>query len=140
MNTREHPSNLVTSNQHTRSVTLLAGTCISPSGNLRRRTRKARRHIKDRAPVKEVTRAKKERHRLSRHDRVVFRRGEVRETESVPQHDVCVINGTARTSGFDPGGQTFRGFAGGLGHVAASWVDLVVVIWGTKLGMEHDME
>lgn len=66
-------------------------------------------------------------HRLRRHDGEVFRRWEVREAESVPQHDIFVVEVRARVGG-DPGWDALGGFAGGLGHVAPGGVELGVVV------------
>jgi hypothetical protein len=72
-----------------------------------RGTSKARRHIEDRVAVEEVTRSKKQSHRLSRHDRVVFRGGEMGQTESMPENDIRVIDRAVRASGFNPSWETF---------------------------------
>jgi hypothetical protein len=51
------------------------------------------------------------------------------QTESMPENDIRVIDGAVRASGFNPSWETFRRFAGGLGYVATSWVDLFIVVW-----------
>lgn len=67
-------------------------------------------------------------HRLRGHDGEVLGRGEVRQPEGVPEHDVLLVQG-CRGRGGDPGGQALRGRAGGLRDVAAGGVELGVVVW-----------
>lgn len=90
-------------NLHTRPITLLAVTPGPPSSNLRRRLSKTRRHIQSRVTSEEVPGSKEHGHRLSRHDRVIFRRGEMCQAKCVPEHDVCVVDGGVGTGFFDPG-------------------------------------
>ena len=61
------------------------------------------------------------------HHREVLGRGEVREAESVPQHDVFVVEIGGGVGG-DPGWEALGGFAGGLWDVAACGVELGVVV------------
>ena len=112
--------------QHARPITLLTTTILFPRGNLRRGSRIARRDIEGRVAIEEVPRTQEQRHRLSRHDGVVFRRREMRETECVPQDNIGVVDGTAWTRGLNPGWKTLRGLAGGLGDVVTGWVDFFV--------------
>jgi hypothetical protein len=51
----------------------------------------------------------------------------MRKAEGMPEDDVRVYDVGGRVGG-DPGGETLGGFAGGLGDVAACWVDLCVVV------------
>jgi hypothetical protein len=67
-------------------------------------------------------------HRLRRHNRKILRRREMRQSESVPQHDVLVVKARVGVRG-DPGGDALRGLAGGLGDVAAGGVELAVFVW-----------
>lgn len=53
----------------------------------------------------------------------------MRQAKSMPQNNICVINGAMRPRGLDPCGQSMRGLARGLGDMASSRVDLVVGIW-----------
>ena len=53
----------------------------------------------------------------------------MRQTESVPQHDVLVVEVCVRVRG-DPGGDALGGFARGLGDVAAGGVELAVFVCG----------
>jgi len=62
------------------------------------------------------------------YDRVVLRRREVRQAERVPEHNVRVVQAGGGVRG-DPGREALGGLAGGLGHVAARRVDLVVVVY-----------
>lgn len=71
-------------------------------------------------------------HRLSRHDGEVLGRREVRQPEGVPEHDVGVGDAGVWRGG-DPRRQALRGLAGGLGHVAAGRVELVVRVCGVVL-------
>jgi hypothetical protein len=50
------------------------------------------------------------------------------DTKGVPEDDVGVLEIFVWV-GFDPGGDALRGFAGGLGDVAACWVELRVVVY-----------
>jgi hypothetical protein len=52
----------------------------------------------------------------------------MRQSESVPQHDVFVVEAGGRVGG-DPGWKALGGFAGGLWDVAAGGVELGVVVW-----------
>lgn len=45
-----------------------------------------------RVPLKEVSWPQKQRNRLRGHNRKVFGRGEVRDSKSVPENNVCVGN------------------------------------------------
>lgn len=49
----------------------------------------------------------------------------MRDAESMPENDVCVIDLCGGIGG-NPGGKSLRGFARGLGDVATCRVDLVV--------------
>ena len=51
----------------------------------------------------------------------------MREAESVPQHDVFVVEIGGGVGG-DPGWEALGGFAGGLWDVAACGVELGVVV------------
>ena len=51
------------------------------------------------------------------------------DAESVPDDDVGVVEAFVRVGG-DPSGEAGRGGAGGLGDVAAGWVELVVCVLG----------
>lgn len=51
----------------------------------------------------------------------------MRDAEGVPEYNVGVLD-TLVGGGFNPFGETPRGFAGGLRHVAAGGVELVVAI------------
>ena len=82
-------------------------------------------HIERRIPHEEVSRAQQQGHRLRRHDGVIFWRREVRDAESVPEHNVFVID-LLGGIGFDPLRQSHRRLSRGLGNVAASRVDLVI--------------
>lgn len=64
-------------------------------------------------------------HRLSRHDRVILRRREMRDAKGVPEDHVRVVELALRI-GCDPGWDALRWLARGLRDVAAGWVDLVV--------------
>lgn len=75
-------------------------------------------------------------HRLRRHDGKVLGRREVRQTEGVPEHDVGVVDAGVWRGG-DPRRQALRGLAGGLGHVAAGGVELVVRVCGAVLVCGH---
>jgi hypothetical protein len=53
----------------------------------------------------------------------------MRQPESVPQHDVFVVEVCGGVGG-DPGWEALGGFAGGLRDVAAGGVELGVVVLG----------
>lgn len=53
----------------------------------------------------------------------------MRQSKGVPQHDVLVVKACVGVRG-DPGGDALRGFAGGLGDVAAGGVELAVFVCG----------
>ena len=62
------------------------------SQNLTRRPRIRRRHIKRRIAQEEVPRPEQQRHRLSRHDWIVFWAGKVDDAERVPEDDVFIVD------------------------------------------------
>lgn len=68
------------------STTRLAGY------DLARRPGIAGWDIKSWVPDEEVPRSKKQRHRLCRHDGVIFWRREVRDAKCVPKHNVLVVD------------------------------------------------
>ena len=74
---------------------------------------------------------------LAWHHREVLGRGEVREAESVPQHDVFVVEIGGGVGG-DPGWEALGGFAGGLWDVAACGVELGVVVCGLRVSLVVD--
>lgn len=98
---------------------------------LRRRAAITRRHVQGRVLEEEISRPQQQSERFGRHDGVVFGRWEVRDPECVPQYDVGVLDALVGR-GFDPFGKTARGVAGGLGHVPAGGVELVVAVWGRE--------
>jgi hypothetical protein len=52
----------------------------------------------------------------------------MRDAEGVPEYDIGVVEVFVWV-GFDPGRDALGGFAGGLGDVAACWVELCVVVY-----------
>jgi hypothetical protein len=71
-------------------------------------------------------------HWLRWHDREILGRGEMRQSKSVPQHDVFVVEIRGRVGGY-PGWEALRGFAGGLRDMAAGGVELGVVVWNVSI-------
>jgi len=88
----------------------------------------ARRNIHTRITYEEVARSQQQRHGLSRHNRKVFRRWEMRDAECVPQHDIGVVEVLVGV-GFDPGGYALGWLARCLRNVTACWVELCVIVY-----------
>lgn len=55
------------------------------------------------------------------------------DAEGVPEDDVGVVDLCGWWVGVDPGWEALRGFSGGLGDVAASGMELIVVVCGVEL-------
>jgi hypothetical protein len=73
-----------------------------------------------------VPRTKQQRHGLSRHDRIIFRRWKVGDSKGMPQDYISIIN-----TGFsilDPFNKSLGRLTRGLRNVAFSRMDLVIVI------------
>lgn len=92
---------------------LARGTCIA-GGNIQRGVSQ-----------EEVAWSQQQRHGLRRHDGEIFRGWEMSQAKGVPQNNVFIGNVLGRV-GVNPQGQALRWLARGLGHVAASRMDLVV--------------
>lgn len=88
-------------------------TCLIPIANLlpphntrflhTRRARIARRHIQRWVLQEEIPGPEQQSHWLSRHDRIVFRGWEMRDTKGVPEHNVGVVDALVAVLG-DPFG------------------------------------
>ncbi len=66
--------------------------------------------------------------RFDGHDGEVFWRREVRNAKGMPEDHVGVVDALVAVL-LDPFGKPSGGVAGGLWHVPARRVDLIVVIW-----------
>lgn len=71
--------------------------------------------------------SEKERHWLGGHDWEIFRGRKVRDTKSMPQDHVCVLDALVAMLS-NPLREALRRLTGGLRDVSTSWVDLVVLI------------
>lgn len=94
---------------------------------LARRQAIARRNIQSCISEEEIPRSQVQRDRVDRHDGEVFGSCKMCHAERVPQDDVCIFDAFVAVRG-DPGWQALCGVTGGLGHVSASGVDLVVAV------------
>lgn len=110
---------------HLHTVLIRMATPLLARRHLARRHSVTRRHIEGGIAQEEIARPQQQGHRLDGHDGVVLGGGEVGDAKGVPEHDVGVGDVFGGV-GVDPLGEAHGGFAGGLGHVAAGGVDLVV--------------
>lgn len=114
-------------NRHARLI-LPPHQSLPPLQDLTRRPCKTRHNIQRRIFGKEVSRSQQQRHGLGGHDGKVLRGGEMDDAKGVPEDNVGLGDVGGRVGG-DPFGKAAGGGAGGLGHVAASGVELGVVVW-----------
>lgn len=117
------------SDQHTGSIALLAGTVTFARCDLSRSASIARRYVQNWVAIEEVSRTEQKCHRLCRHNRIVFGRWEVGDSECMPQDNVGVIDRAIVSSLFNPQRNALRRLTRRLRNMATSRVDLIVRVW-----------
>lgn len=119
-----HPSQY----SHARLVHII-GYCPLLRRNLTGCRTIRRRHIQCRILEEEIPWSQQQRHRLRRHNRIVFRGREMRDAKGVPEHDIGVVDAFIAMRRH-PRRESLRRLARRLGHMPTSGVDLVVLVWG----------